>query len=370
MGLSGPGLCARTMEFERFDLLARVLEGHARAKYDLSSSDMPGFRLSDYGMIPDRLLAESFVGGSPELRAEIARIHGGRAEDYLITAGASEANFAVCAALLKPGDRVLVEHPTYQPLKAIPRGLGAQVSALERPEARGFRVTAEDARTVLPDGLRLLILTNLNNPTGTALDPADVRGFASLAVERGFYVLVDEIFRELAFDRETPTIGGLNDRTIVTSSVSKFYGAGGLKIGWIRAAPAVRAKLQSVLDYLSATPAAPSEAIALAVLRNREKTVARNRRLIEEGRKVAREWATSEPDLVWHDPVGHLTFPGVGGDSARLADLLLREYGTFIAPGESFDEPGHFRLNIGLGAERLHEGLTRVSKARAELRKQ
>lgn len=357
------------MEFERFDLLARVLEGHAKAQYDLSSSDMPGLHLSDYGEIPDRLLAESFVGGSVELRSQIARIFGGAADDYLVTAGASEANFAVCACLLTPGARVLVEHPTYQPLEAIPRGLGAKVSSLPRPEARGFRVSAEDARATLPERLRLLILTNLNNPTGTALDPADVEGFADLAAERGCYVLVDEIFRELAFDRETPTIGGLNERTIVTSSVSKFYGAGGLKIGWIRAAPEVRAKLQSVLDYLSATPAAPSEAIALAVLKNREKTVARNRRLIEEGRRVAREWAEAEPDLVWQEPVGHLAFPRIGGDTVRLAEVLLREHSTFIAPGESFGVAGHFRVNIGIGAEKLREGLARVSKARAAMRR-
>ena len=134
------------MRFEPFDLLARVLEGHARAEYDLSSSDMPGLRLSDYEPIPDRSLAESNVGGSEELRRELARIHGGNAEDYIVTAGASEANFAVCAAFLNPGDRAVVEHPTYQPLEAIPRGLGAAVSLIPRSVSRGFRLTIDDLR--------------------------------------------------------------------------------------------------------------------------------------------------------------------------------------------------------------------------------
>lgn len=356
------------MEFERFDLLARVLEGHARATYDLSSSDMPGLRLSDYGALPDSLLAESYVGGSEALRSELAHIYGGQAEDYIVTAGASEANFAVCAALLNPGDRVLVEHPTYQPLVAIPRGLGAKLSELSRKEATAFRLAGDEVRTALPERLRMLILTNLNNPTGVALDADTVRQIAELAAERGFYAFVDETFRELAFDREPPTIGGMNEHTIATSTVSKFYGAGGVKIGWVRAAPEVRTRIQSVLDYLSATPAAPSEAIALAILKNRERTAARNRRLIEEGRKVANEWASAEPDLVWHEPVAHLAFPRVGGDTAQLADLLLREYSTFIAPAESFGLRGHFRLNIGMGAEKLHEGLRRVSRARVSLR--
>lgn len=355
------------MRFERFDLLTRVVEGHARAEFDLSSSDMQGERLSYFGAVPDCDLSVSHVGGGVELRSELARIYGGAAEDYIITAGASEGNFAICAALLEPGDRVLVERPTYQPLEAIPRGLGAAVSVVDRPESHDYRLTADDFTNAIPQDLRLLILTNLNNPTGAATDAGTLRALAHRAYERGFDVFVDETFRELSFDTPLPTIGGLNDRMIVTSTLSKFYGAGGLRIGWIRAGAEVRRRLQSVLDYMSATPAAPSETVALAVLRARERIAARNRKLIEEGRKVAREWASAEPQIVWHDPVGHLTFPGIGGNSLELADLLLREYGTFIAPAESFGLQGHFRLNIGIGAEKLAEGLRRVSKARARL---
>jgi aspartate/methionine/tyrosine aminotransferase len=356
------------MQFERFDLLARVVEGHARAQYDLSSSDMPATRLAECGGLADLSLAESHVGGSEELRSELARIYGGRSEEYIVTAGASEANFAVFAALLSPGDRVLVEQPTYQPLEAIPRGLGATVIPLVRTEASGFQLPVDAVRTTLPQGLRMLTVTNLNNPTGAALDPSEVRALADLAAEHGFFLFVDETFRELAFDRETPTVGGLNERTVVTSTLSKFYGAGGLRIGWVRAAAPVLARIQAVLDYLSATPAGPSESIALEVLKNRGRTLSRNRGLIEEGRRVFREWAAPEPELTWTEPVAHLTFPGVGGDTVRLADVLLQKYGTFIAPGESFGVPGHFRLNIGIGAEKLEEGLRRVSKARSQLK--
>lgn len=354
------------MRFERFDLLVRVLEGHSSARYDLSSSDMPTQRLSEYGGLEDRDLGESHVGGSESFREELARLYGGQAQDYIVTAGASEADFATCAALLTPGDDVLVETPTYQPLEAIPRGLGTHVATLERREAEGFVLTADAVGSAAPKELRLLVLSNLNNPTSAPIEPADVRGIADLATERGFYVLVDEVFRDLAFDHPTPTMGGTNNRTIVTSSVSKFYGAGGLRIGWIRAATPVREQIRGVLDYLSVGPSAASEAIALSLLRNRERTVARNRRLIQEGRKVAAEWAVRE-GLPWREPVGNLAFPRTGGDTARLAELLLRRYETFIAPGESFGLGGHFRLNVGIPAETLGEGLSRVSKARKEI---
>ncbi len=350
------------MQFERFDLLFRVLEGHSRARFDLSSSDMPTQRLSEYGGLADRPLGESHVGGGEELRSELAGLYGGRAEDYIVTAGASEANFAVCAALLGSGDAALVERPTYQPLEAIPRGLGARVATVHRKEENWFALTAGDVEAALPADLRLLVLSNLNNPTGVPLEPGDVRGIADLAEERGFYALVDEIFRDLAFDQPTPTIGGINEHTIVTCSTSKFFGAGGLRIGWIRAAAPVRNRVRNVLDYLSVNPAGPSEAIALALVRNRAKTVARNRRLISEGRPVAKEWAEAN-GIEWREPVAHLVFPRVGGDTIRLAQTLLRDHDTFIAPGESFGLGGHFRLNIGIPADVLHEGLARVTKA-------
>lgn len=355
------------MQFEPFDLLARVVEGHARARYDLSSSDMPASRLSECGTLGDRSLAESHVGGGQELREELARVHGGHADEYIVTAGASEANFAVYAALLNHAARVLVERPTYQPLETIPKGLGALVTPVVRTEGKGFRLTADEVRAALPEHVDMVVLTNLNNPTGAGLGGDEVRALAELAEDRGFYLFVDETFRELLVDGESPTVGGINERTIATSTLSKFYGAGGLRIGWVRAAPDIRTRIQGVLDYLSATPAALSEELAVALLRSRGRTLERNRRLIDEGRRVFRQWAAAERDLAWTDPVAHLTFPGVGVDTLRLADLLLREHRTFIAPGESFGVAGHFRLNIGIGAEKLEAGLQHVSKARAAL---
>ncbi len=350
------------MQFPPFDLLGRVIEGHDRARFDLSSSDMPTQRLSEYGGLPDRTLAEHHEGGSGEFRQELARLYGGNPEDYIVTAGASEGNFAVCAALLTPGDRVVVERPVYQPLEAIPRGLGGRVTTVSRRPDENFRLDAGDVRSASEDGARMVILSNLNNPTGSALRPNDIGDLAALAKERGAYLLVDEIFRDLAFDQDVPTFGGRNDHVIVTSSVSKFYGAGGLRIGWVRAERQVRERVRNVLDYLSVGPSGPAEAIALNLLRHREKTVARNRRLIEGGRRVAAEWA-ADAGIEWRTPVAHLAFPEVGGDTIRLAETLLRDHSTFIAPGETFGLAGHFRLNIGIGPEPLGEGLARVSKA-------
>lgn len=355
--------CPERMQFEPFDLLGAVEEGQARARYNLSTSDMPPTRLSEVTRLGDLLLSENTPGGGDALRSLLARRFGGRKEEYIVTCGASEANFAVVAGLIRAGDAVLVESPVYQPLRSIPQGLGAKATALPRWPEDGYAVTADHVSRAKPANLRLLVLTNLHNPSGAAIPGRDLRALSDLAAEEGFYILVDEIFRELAFKDPPPTMGGMSDRVVTTSGVSKFYGAGGLRIGWIRASRDAREKIRRVLDYMSIAPSGISERIALALLRKKPQVAARNRRLMREGRKIAIEWAESTPGVEWVDTPGNLRFPLVPANTAALSSRLLSKYRTFIAPGEAFDRPGHFRLNVGLGPNQVAEGLRRVGRA-------
>lgn len=344
-----------------------VIEAHGRARYDLGNSNMPDVRLAEVGGLEDLSLGEGHPGGSEELRAALARLYGGHPGEYMVTCGASEGNFAALAALLRPGDSALVERPAYQSLEAIPRALGARVVPLHRREDRGFRIFADQVREALPEGMRLLVLTNLHNPSGVPIEAREVRELAELAAEEGFYILIDEIFRELALDHEPPTMGGLNDRVVVTSGVSKFFGAGGLRIGWVRAAEPVLGLVRQVLDYMTVAPPAPSEAIALALLARRDRLVERNRRLIAEGRAAARAWVEANPRVGWIEPAGHIAFPRVGGDTLALARHLLERHSTSVAPGESFGLGGHIRINLGRGREAVSGGLDRISRGLGEL---
>jgi aspartate/methionine/tyrosine aminotransferase len=355
------------VQFEPFDLLDRVIEGQVRAKYNLSTSDMPPTKLSEVIRLPDMLLSENHPGGSEMLRGLLADRFGGRPEDYIVTCGASEANFAVQAALVRPGDNVLVEAPTYQPLLSISAGLGARVHRVERREEEDYPISADAVQEALPNPLRLLVFSNLNNPTGVSTPGAELRALADLAAERDFYIFVDEMFRELAFEGPVPTMGGMSERVIITSGVSKFYGAGGLRIGWIRATGEARAAIRRVLDYLSIAPSGISERIAVALLKKKARTESRNRRMIREGRGAARAWAESVPGVGWYESAGNLVFPRLPVESAPLASLLLAKYDTFLAPGESFGRPRHFRLNVASGLRNLEQGLQCVTEAMSEL---
>ena len=112
---------------------------------------------------------------------------------------------------LSPGARVLIESLADQSLEAIPEALGARVDRLVRRESNDFRLDLDRLDEAVPKGFTLLVFTNLHNASGAALDAPTVRGIADLALDRGFYVRVDEIFRELAFDHEPPTMAGLHE---------------------------------------------------------------------------------------------------------------------------------------------------------------
>jgi aspartate/methionine/tyrosine aminotransferase len=114
---------------------------------------------------------------------------------------------------------------------------------------------------------------------------------------------------------------------------------------------------------MSVNVSVPSDRIAQGLLRRRTETALRNRKLIEDGRRVVREWAEGTQAVRYTEPVAHLCFPALQADTLSLADRLLKEHSTFLAPGESFGLPRHFRLNIGLGVEQLEGGLAQVTKA-------
>ncbi len=116
----------------------------------------------------------------------------------------------------------------------------------------------------------LLVLTNLHNPGGTRLGVDDLARLAEVAEQGDFPILMDEIFREAALDEPPPSALTVSDRFIVTSSVTKVYGLGGLRLGWCMAAPDFLAALHQAKDFTSVAPSLLSDAIGVRVLTDGE----------------------------------------------------------------------------------------------------
>ena len=350
------------MRFRDFGLLHYFEERH-EAKNSISFSDMLPFHLKGFERdLGDLDLSEASVVGDPELRRLIARVHGVPPEHVLVTCGASEANFLASAALLNPGDRPISESPTYPPLRNMPEGLAGQVVEAPRDPETFLLDPAVVAKHVTAK-TRLLTMTNLNNPTSAVTDRDTLRALATLAEEKDFHVHIDETFRELAFDSMPPSAATISDRFVVTSTLTKVYGVGGLRIGWAVGPPEMLARLKNVKDYTTVTPPWPSEIIARWTLERRDFFIQRARRLLQENRKLVQEWLDRNPKVHWDlRGDGNLAFPRVEADVDQVAERMLKEHDTILAPGCLFGYPDRFRLGFGRDALKLQHGLEAFDK--------
>jgi aspartate/methionine/tyrosine aminotransferase len=350
------------VRFPDFGLL-RYFQEHEAARNSISFSDMLPFHLRGFDRdLGDLDLHETSWIGRPEFRRLIGKIHGVGPERVIVTCGASEANFLVSAALVGPGDWPIAESPTYPPLRNLPSTFaGRGLEAFRAPP--GYSLDPDSVKLIATERTRLLTMTNLNNPTAALTDESTLKELGALAEEHDFHIHVDETFRDLAFDRAPPSAAAISDRFIATATVTKVYGLGGLRIGWAVAAPDVLARLKNVKDYTTVTPPGPSEVLAHWALEQRDFFLARAKRILDENRKLVREWIDRNPKVSWDlQALGNLAFPRVDADVDHIADRLLREHDTILAPGRLFGYPDRFRLGFGRDSLKLQHGLEAFDK--------
>lgn len=352
------------MQFPPFDLLHWFVDNHT-AKYNISLSDMLPASLSEVGLkITELNLAENFPHGSPELRKLLAEQHDVEPDRVLVTASCSEANLDVCASLLNQGDDAIVIMPNYPPLRDLPKGIGANVKELYLSPEDDFRLDLKALEKATTKKTRLVILTNINNPTSSIVDEDQLAKLADMAERKGFHVMCDETFRELAFEKKTPTAAVFGDRMVVTNTMSKVYGMGGLKLGWIVASGAAMRRITNFTEYNTVSSSGLSDRIALVVMRDKKKYVERARSIINRNRPVVEDWFGRNDRVHWKDPgIGNVAFPQVDADVDLLARTLLEKYGTIMAPGSYFGVKDRFRLGFGRSTEDLITGLENFDKA-------
>jgi aspartate/methionine/tyrosine aminotransferase len=346
------------------------------ARYLLSCSDCQPLRLAELLAMADdatrdlwdRLdLAYTETAGHPLLRQAIADgLTDIDAEDVLVVVP-EEGIFLLMHALLSPGDHVVCVAPAYQSLHEVARSIGCEVSPWMPDEEGGWRFDLDGLLSTLRDETRLVVVNFPHNPTGCV---PDQHAFAEIvhAVERhGAWLLSDEMYRllEVRPGSTLPAACELSDRAVSLSGLSKTFGLPGLRVGWIAARD--RGLLDRILvlkDYTTICSAAPSEVLAIIALRNRDRIVDRNTRLVRRNVAVLDEFFASHRDLFsWSRPVGgSVCFPrylGPQGTSALAAEVVERA-GIMLVPSSLFDF-GDRHLRIGFGRDDLPDVIERFA---------
>jgi aspartate/methionine/tyrosine aminotransferase len=274
------------------------------------------------------------------------------------------------AALLKPGDEVLFESPAYEPMLATVRYLGADVKRFTRRFEDGFAVLPEAVERSVSQKTRLIVLTNLHNPSGVLTDDETLKRIGEIARRVGARVLVDEVYIETLFESSPRTSFHLGSEFVVTSSLTKAFGLSGLRCGWIFAEPELAQRMWLLNDLFAATPVHSGERLSVVALDQLSDLAARAKSLLDRNRDLLSAFLDTRTDLETVRPeFGTVMFPRLrSGNADQLCRLLREKYETSVVPGAFFEMPAHFRLGIAVDTDTLNAGLERLGKALDEVR--
>jgi aspartate/methionine/tyrosine aminotransferase len=346
---------------------------HSQARFNLATSGLISVSRDEFGFHGDSDITRGGGYGYEPLQERLAQ-HAGVARECVVAAdGTSMANHLAMAALLEPGDEVLFEQPTYGLLLDLASFLGAQITRFQRRPENGFAIDLDEIEHALTPQTRLIVLTNLHNPSGALISRETLRGLGEIALRAGTRVLVDEVYLEMLFDAEIPSAFSIGEKLsgrsenpfVTTNSLTKAYGLSGLRCGWIIAAPDLAKRMWRLNDLFGANAAYPAEQLSAKALERLPQFRARARKLLNANRPLLDAFLDSRSELdCFRPPAGTVVFPRLRhGDGEAFVRLLREKFETSVVPGKFFEMPQHFRLGIGGETAELKSGLEKLGKA-------
>lgn len=353
------------MRFESVKYL-EWFKTRGKVRIDLCPSGMKDFSLKKLNLNREELeISGKNIHGYQPLCQAIAARYKVREENVVTTFGTSHALFLVCGALIERGDRVIVEKPAYEPLLAVPMCMEANIFRIKRRFEQGYQVDLKEFESLLLPKTKLVILTNLHNPSGVFLSRSFLKDLAGIAQKKGVTVLIDEIYLEFLKGEETQSSFSLGENIVVISSLTKVYGLGGLRCGWILASSQLARKIRRIIDYIYVDGVFIGEQISAKVFCQLDLLNKKNKELVEQNKSKIKNFIQNEERLTWVEPAGgSVCFPrireGLTGD--RLAAVLQEKYRTSVVPGSFFEEAQHFRLGLGVPPLTFNRGLENIKK--------
>ncbi len=338
----------------------------SRARFNLATSGVGSFPLHELPVAIEQLEinGDSAYGSAP-LQQAMANKCGVDPDCVVAAAGTSMANHLAMATLIEPGDEVLIEQPTYELLTSTLLYLGAAVKRFLRTEESGYALDATEIRRVVTPKTRLIVLTNLHNPSSALVPESVLREVGELARSVGAHVLVDEVYLDAVYTNTPQTSYHLGPEFIVTTSLTKVYGLSGLRCGWILAQPDLARAMWRLNDLFASIPAHPAELLSVVAFQNLGKIRERARKIVEADRILLNEFLAHQEGV---------STPRTEFGTTAILRLMNREVEPFLArlrteyetsavPGRFFDLPNHFRIGMGVDTGMFREGLQRITRA-------
>ena len=298
----------------------------------------------------------------------------------LVTNGAKQAVYQSFAAIVDPGDEVLVPAPywtTYPEAVALAVGRPVPVPT---EEANGFHLSVDALEAARSPATKVLLFVSPNNPTGAVCTPDEVAAIGRWAADNGLWVVTDEIYEHLVYGgrvfRSMPVaVPELAERCIVINGVAKTYAMTGWRVGWMIGPPDVIEAATNLQSHATSNVSNVAQRAALAALEGDLSAVAEMRSAFDRRRRTIHEMLNRCTGVTCVEPEGAFyAFPSVQAllgkrlagrlvtSSADVADVAINEVQVAVVPGEAFGAPGYLRLSYALGDDAIVEGVTRLGK--------
>ena len=335
-------------------------------RYQLTGSEVPHFRMDS---LPWTVADLDLDGASHPryrpLREAIAGRYGVSVDQVVSADGTSMANFLAMAALISPGDEVLVEHPTYELLLGAASFLGAEIKRFERKPEDAFRLDPARVRDAMSDRTRLIVITNLHNPSSALAGDEELRAIGAM----GARVLVDEVYLDSVVPAPRSAVH-LGPEFVTTNSLTKAYGLSGLRCGWILAEPELAERMWRLNDLFGVNQAHQAERLGCIAFDHLDEVLGDTPAMLSRNRAMFDDFVASRDQLECAPAAYGITaFPRwAGGDTQRLDDHLHDRYDAAVVPGRWFEMPDHFRIGFGMSTDDFAAGLDRLGNALDDLR--
>jgi aspartate aminotransferase len=330
------------------------------------------------------------AGGLPQLKEAIAAKtlrdsgYSVSAGQVVVTNGGKQALYNTFAALLDPGDEALLPAPYWTTYPESIRLAGGVPVEILTDETSGYRVSLEQLEAAVTERTKLLVFVSPSNPTGAVYSPAEVEAIGRWALDKGIWVVTDEIYEHLVYgDAEFASMPALvpelAERCVVVNGVAKTYAMTGWRVGWLIGPADVAKAATNLQSHATSNVANVSQVAALAAVSGNLDAVAEMRTAFDRRRSAITAILDAIPGVTCPLPEGAFyVYPSVKGvlgrtirgqvptTSAELAALILDEAEVAVVPGEAFGTPGYLRLSYALGDEDLAEGANRIARLLAE----
>ncbi|MDQ4132156.1 MAG: pyridoxal phosphate-dependent aminotransferase [Actinomycetota bacterium] len=326
------------------------------------------------------------AGGLPALKEAVAtsteRDSGlsVKPAQVLITNGAKHALYNSFAALLDPGDEVIVPAPYWVTYPEVIRLAGGVPVVVDTDETTGFRATLEQLEEARTPRTKVILFVSPSNPTGAVYPKDQVEALGRWAVENGLWVVTDEIYDHLVYgglraESMPVVVPDLAEQCLVVNGVSKTYAMTGWRVGWMIGPADVVKAATNLQSHATSNVSNVAQAAALAALQGGLECAETMRQAFDRRRQEMYRLLSAIPGVECIEPEGAFyAFPNMGGVLGRdlggttpqttleLANVLLEQAKVAIVPGEAFGAPGYARLSYALGDEQLAEGVSRIAE--------